>query len=349
MQTLISTLRSGRPLDTAQIEEAAEDLIGTEISDADKGGFLRALSEKGETPEEIAGFASCFLRHAVPLQLPDAARALSIDVCGTGGDRAGFFNISTAVMFVAAAAGLKVVKHGNRGITSRSGGADALEALGIPIDLPPKAALECLEAAGCVFLFAPAYHPAFKAVAPVRKQLAAEGVRTMFNILGPLLNPASPRFQLVGVFSPELVGTYAEVLRLLGRDAAWVVHGSTATGAPVDEISLSGPTSIGHLRAGVVSTLTIEPGALGFAMPAHDSELLGGDAVENAQIISGILEGSIGGAKRDVVVLNTGAALTLAGRAADLAEGCRQAETLLASGAAHRVLIALQGFTRATA
>ena len=228
-----------------------------------------------------------------------------LDVCGTGGDRAGLFNVSTAVMLVAAACGARVVKHGNRGVTSKCGGADVLEALGVRIDLPPEAALD---AAGCCFLFAPLYHPAFKAVAPVRKALAEEGSATIFNLFGPLLNPARPDFQLAGVFDRKLLPLYAETFRLLGRKRGWAVHGSGG----LDEVSTLGPSEVHAVEDGAMRRFSIRPEALGMGL-AEIEDLRGGDARKNAELLEEILLGRERGPKRDIVVLNAACALVVAG------------------------------------
>ena len=245
MDALIHHLEEKQELSPREVEVAAELLLNPAATDEKKARLLEALAKKGETPGEIAGFVEVFLGHAVDphLGLLDL-EGPTLDVCGTGGDQLDLFNVSTTAMFIAAAAGAVVVKHGNRGITSKSGGADVLEALGIRIDLPVDDFRRCLEKAGIGFMFAPNYHPAFKAVAGVRKALAAKGVRTIFNLIGPLLNPAKPQCQLVGVFSRDLCPAFAEILQRLGRDSAWVVHGTTGDGRSVDEVSLMGSTRI---------------------------------------------------------------------------------------------------------
>ncbi|MEI6676382.1 MAG: anthranilate phosphoribosyltransferase, partial [Verrucomicrobiota bacterium] len=258
----------------------------------------------------------------------------TLDVCGTGGDRLGLFNVSTTAMFIAAAAGAVVVKHGNRGITSPSGGADVLEALGVRIDLPADGFRRCLEKAGVGFMFAPMYHPAFKAVSGVRKKLAARGLRTIFNIIGPLLNPANPQCQLVGVFSSDLCPAFAEILERLGRDSAWVVHGTTADGRAVDEVSLMGATRI--CKAGAYQDLEDEevwPGDFGLRH-AEVADLQGGDAKTNATILEAILAGHETGPKRDIVLLNAGVALACAGLADNIGDGIEVSREMITSGAA---------------
>ena len=227
MRALIAQLNHQEDLNAGQIDDAVAALLDPEGNDAAKGEFLHALRAKGETAGEIAGFVGALLARAVDPEID--ARSLPgpmVDVCGTGGDRMELFNVSTTAMFLLAAGGAVVVKHGNRGITSKSGGADVLEALGVRIEMPPELLRECIAATGIGFMFAPAYHPAFKVIGPVRKALAAQGATTIFNILGPLLNPARPPFQLAGIFSESLLPKYAEVLGLLARRCAWAVHGS---------------------------------------------------------------------------------------------------------------------------
>jgi anthranilate phosphoribosyltransferase len=261
-----------------------------------------------------------------------------IDVCGTGGDRSGFFNVSTAVMFVCAGAGAAVVKHGNRSISSRSGGADVLEALGVPLQVPPDQTGDFLARCGFVFLFAPAYHPAFREVAPVRKMLAEQGHLTVFNILGPLLNPARPDFQLAGVFRRELLPTYIEVFRLLGRRAAWAVHGTLPNGAALDEISTLAPTFCRTLVS--PDEITLDPGQLLQNPQPTLAQLEGGSPEDNARLLQAILDGSAPAACTDLVCLNAGAALTVCQLAPDWAAGVALARTSLQSGAAAAALAA---------
>lgn len=343
MDELLAHLKNGGELDAAQIETALAELVDENADAARKAAFLQALREKGETPGEIAGFAQAMLSRAVDPQIdPAKLPGPLLDVCGTGGDRMELFNVSTTAMFLLAAGGAVMVKHGNRGITSKCGGADVLESLGVKIDLPPAAFRDCLERTGIGFLFAPSYHPAFRAIAPVRKLLAAHGITTIFNILGPLLNPARPAHQLVGVFQKSILPKYGEVLRLLGRRHAWAAHGSGgAVGSGVDEISTMGPTEICAVRDGEISSHTLDAEPLGFPR-ASIEELRGGDCAENARILLGVLSGNIRGAKRDVVVLNAAAGFVVSDLAADIAEGIALAEHQLDSGRALEKLRALQ-------
>ena len=335
MDALIHHLEEKQELSRREVEVAAELLLDPAVADAKKERLLEALSIKGETPAEIAGFVETFLEHAVDVHLGLLdLQGPTLDVCGTGGDQLDLFNVSTTSMFVAAAGGATVVKHGNRGITSKSGGADVLEALGVRIDLPADGFRRCLEEAGLGFMFAPIYHPAFKAVAGVRKALAARGVRSIFNLMGPLLNPAKPQCQLVGVFSREFCPVFAEILQRLGRESAWVVHGTTGDGRSVDEVSLMGSTRI--CKSGLYQDIgdeEIRPRDFGFKH-AEVSELQGGDAQTNAAILLGILSGSDTGPRRDMVLMNSGAALACAGLADHMEDGITLARELIESGAA---------------
>lgn len=335
MDALIHHLEEMQELSPREVEVAAELLLNPAATDEKKGRLLEALAKKGETPGEIAGFVEVFLGHAVDphLGLLDL-EGPTLDVCGTGGDQLDLFNVSTTAMFIAAAAGAVVVKHGNRGITSKSGGADVLEALGIRIDLPVDDFRRCLDKAGIGFMFAPNYHPAFKAIAGVRKALAAKGVRTIFNLIGPLLNPAKPQCQLVGVFSRDLCPAFAEILQRLGRDSAWVVHGTTGDGRSVDEVSLMGSTRI--CKSGAYQDIEdeeIRPRDFGFKHAEVES-LRGGDAQTNAAILEAILAGKDTGPKRDMVLMNAGAALACAGLADHMGDGIEISREMIASGAA---------------
>lgn len=347
MNAILQQLLAGEELAPRQVEAMAEMLLDGAVADGRKAEVLEALSVKGATPSEIAAFVEVFLEHAVDphLGLLDLDGP-TLDVCGTGGDKLELFNVSTTAMFVAAAAGAVVVKHGNRGITSKSGGADVLEALGIRIDPGADEFRECVEKAGVGFMFAPMYHPAFKAVAGVRKQLAEKGVRTIFNLIGPLLNPARPQCQLVGVFERELCPAFAEILQRLGRESAWVVHGTTGDGRSVDEVSLMGSTRI--CKSGAYQDLEdeeVRPRDFGMHH-AEVSELQGGDAKCNAEILTAILEGRETGPKREMVLLNAGAALACAGLADDMGDGIEVAREVIASGAALAKLRLLQKVAR---
>lgn len=347
MDALIQHLEEGKELSEPEVGIAAGLLLDGEIPDSKKARLLEALSTKGETAAEIAGFVEAFLKHAVDPEIEKLdLDGPSIDVCGTGGDKLNLFNVSTTAMFVVAAAGANVLKHGNRGITSKSGGADVLEELGIRIDLPADGFRKCIKEAGVGFLFAPAYHPAFKAVVGVRKQLATKGVRTIFNLVGPLLNPARPACQLVGVFSRELCPVFAEILQRLGRESAWAVHGTTGDGRSVDEVSLLGSTRI--CKSGSMQDIDdeeVRPRDFGMKH-AEVSELEGGDAKVNAAILKGILSGSDTGPKRDMVLLNAGAAIACCGLSDHIGDGIELARTLIEDGSAFERLRALQSIAK---
>lgn len=339
MDALIHHLENGQELTSREVQVAADLLLDAAVPDAKKEHLLEALSKKGETPSEIAGFVEAFLEHAVDphLGLLDLDGP-TLDVCGTGGDQLNLFNVSSTAMFVVAAAGAVVVKHGNRGITSKSGGADVLEALGIRVDLSPDDFRKCIEQAGIGFMFAPMYHPAFKAVVGVRKNLAARGRRTIFNLIGPLLNPARPQCQLVGVFTRELCPAFAEILQRLGRESAWVVHGTTGDGRAVDEVSLMGSTRI--CKSGLYQDIDdeeVRPRDFGL-QHAEVKDLQGGDAKVNAVILEEILSGKETGPKRDMVLMNAGAAIACAGLADNMGDGIELAREVVISGAANERL-----------
>lgn len=344
MKNFTDKVRAGHELPADDILAVAGLLLGGETGDGDKADFLQALHQRGETPAELRAFASAFLERAEPFDFsPDLGPVL--DVCGTGGDKLGLFNVSTAVMFVAAGAGARLVKHGNRGITSRSGGADVLEALGVAVEAPADRLQGMLAEAGAVFLFAPRFHPAFKSVAPARKILAERGSASVFNMLGPLLNPARPQKQLAGVFSEELLPLYSAVLPELGRDTAWVVHGRAGGHGVVDEISTLGPTRIAKTFAGSTETVEVTPEDLGVPR-AQIEGLRGGDAVHNARILDGLLSGERRDAARDLVLVNAAAAVTVAGLVEDWSEAMERAAESLDSGAARQVLLKMQRISR---
>lgn len=342
MESLTHQLLSKTNLTSAQIAEAASHLVDPAIESAVKADFLRALAQKGETPAEIAAFVNEFLKLAVDPGL-DRAKLPGpmLDVVGTGGDQLHLFNVSSTAMFILAAGGVCVTKHGNRGITSKAGGADVLEALGIKIDLPKEKVVVGIESIGLGFFFAPLYHPAFKAVAEARKMLAAEGQRSIFNVLGPLLNPSRPDYQLIGVFDPKLTRAFGEILVQLGRQGAWVVHGSAGVGQGMDELSTLGMNEVCQLAGGKLSEMKLDPKSLGFGK-AKLEDLVGGDATENAAILEGVLAGTLKGAKRDIAVLNAAAGFVITGKAVDLEAGKALAEELLSRGAAHAKLRAMQ-------
>lgn len=342
MRELTNHLTGGAELDSPQIQAAAEALLDESIAADQKAAFLKALAGKGETPAEIAGFVQAFLARAVDPGFTAAdCPGPSIDVCGTGGDKLDLFNISTATVFVLAGGGATVVKHGNRGITSKSGGADVLEALGIPIDLSTDNLRSTVLEHGAGFLFAPLYHPAFKAVVPVRKQLAEEGVRTVFNLIGPLLNPVRPDFQMVGVFDQAFTAPFADILGRLGRKQAWAVHGSAPDGLGLDEISLSGTTAASVWDGSSLSELSIDPQDLGLELAGLE-DLKGAGPEENAKILTAVLDGSDRGPKRHIVTLNAAAGFVICGLAENLQAGLALAAAVIDDGRATAKLNALQ-------
>lgn len=308
--------------------------------------LLAAMAQRGETAEELCGFAEAMREAAVPIPLTNAERARLVDTCGTGGDGLDTFNISTAAALVAAGAGASIAKHGNRAITSRCGSADVLEALGIPIHLSPQAAAECLRQTGFVFMLAADLHPAMRRVGPVRRALP---FRTIFNLLGPLANPAGASAQVIGVYAEERIPVVAEALRMLGTRHAWVVHGQVAGSAKgpakgLDELTITGPSMYAEVTGNHVQTKTIVPETLGLHRAKLD-ELRGGTtAQENAAIIDTILTGEDRSARRDIVLLNAGAALVVAGIAPSLEEGLAQATNAIDSSRAAQVLARLRAF-----
>lgn len=343
LNSLFKKLSEGTDLSASEIVLAVAELTNEKVPAPLKADFLVELARKGESPAEIAGFASELRNRALPLPLSAETRAGDIlDVCGTGGDQLGTFNISTTVALVAASAGVTVAKHGNRAITSKAGSADVLEALGIPVDLSPAEAAASLETNHFAFLFAPNYHPAFKHIGPARKLCAERGQRTIFNVLGPLLNPARPTCQLIGVPRPELCEPLATVLQSLGIRRGMVVSGQIGP-AHLDELSTLGPTEIAEFyqdRAFARSTLSPDDFPL---QKATLDDLKGGDREANAMIIRKLLAGEDRGPKRDAVLLNAGAALFVAGKTRSIVEGWELAATQIDSGAALQKLKTLAG------
>jgi anthranilate phosphoribosyltransferase len=331
------------------VEEGARlmrQVLAGEASEPELAALLGALAARGETAAELAGFALAIREAATTLPLGPAEQAALVDSCGTGGDASGTFNISTAAALVAAAAGAKVAKHGNRAVTSRCGSADVLEALGIPIDLTPEAAAEALRRHGFCFLLAPSHHPAMKAVMPVRRAL---GVRTVFNVLGPLLNPAGARRQVMGVYSARLVPLVAEAMTLLGARHAMVVHGDGGGDSPSgqgdspsgqDELALSGPSEVAEVRDGVVTRYAVTPEAFGLERAPLEA-LTGGDAGMNAAILRCVFAGERG-PRRDVVLLNAAAVLVTAGLAKDVRAGVALAAEAMDAGAVMALVEALR-------
>jgi anthranilate phosphoribosyltransferase len=306
-------------------EEAArgfDTMMSGEATPSQMGALLMALRVRGETVEEITGAVTAMREKMLRVRAP----ADAIDVVGTGGDASGSYNISTCAAFIVAGAGVPVAKHGNRALSSRSGAADVLGALGVNIDLPPESIGHCIKEAGIGFMFAPAHHPATKNVGPTRAEL---GTRTIFNLLGPLSNPAGVKRQMVGVFSRQWIEPLAQVLKNLGSEAAWVVHGSDG----LDEITTAGPTHVAALENGAVRTFEIVPEEFGLARVKPEA-LRGGDAAANAQALADVLKGKKG-AYRDVALLNAAAGLVVAGRAKELKQAIALAGQAIDSGAAH--------------
>ncbi len=337
---LIQHLRQRSDLDEAQVLEAVGALAAESVPTEAKADFLTALALKGESTAELAGFARALRERAVPVPLDATTRAGEIlDVCGTGGDHLHTFNISTTAALVCAAAGVPVAKHGNRAITSKSGSADVLEALRIPIDLAPTDAAQSLSRHGFVFLFAPRYHPAFRHIAPARKLCAERGQRTLFNLLGPLLNPALPTVQLLGVPSPALCEPLARVLQSLGLRRGMVVCGQVPgvngqSAMAMDEFSTLGPTTVADFGPGRDVSLGVFDAT---ALPLQQTSLkalAGGDAQANAQITRRLLQAEERGARRDAVLLNAGAALVVAGKVDSIAAGWSLAATVIDDGRA---------------
>ena len=332
------------PLSRDEARAVMTEVLSGQCTDAQIGALLVALHMKGETVEEIVGFAEAIRAAATPLELHgnrvlDASgteRDALVDTCGTGGDTSGTFNISTATAFVVAGAGVRVAKHGNRSVTSKCGSADVMEALGVNISLPPARIAACLEEVGIAFLFAPGLHSAMKYVQPARRELR---LRTVFNLLGPLTNPARATCQVVGVYSADLVEKLAEALSMLGLHRALVVHGSDG----LDEITISGPTRVGEVRDGRVQTYEVRPEEFGLQRASLD-EIAGGDAAVNAKLIRQVLQGEKS-PRRDVVLLNAAAALVAAGKADHLRDAIPLAGNAIDSGAAANKLQALVAFS----
>ena len=324
----------GRDLSQEGARDVMHSIMAGEATPAQIGAFLVALRIKGETADEIAGCAEAMREHVLVVR---PARTDLVDTAGTGGDGARTFNISTAAALVAAAAGAGVAKHGNRAVSSSSGSADVLEALGFNLELPPETIARSIDELGFGFLFAPTHHPAMRHAAPVRRDLAT---RTVFNVLGPLTNPAGARAQVVGVYAPELVPTIADVLARLGAERAFVVHGA----AGVDELSPAGPNLVCEVANGQVRRREIDPLDLGIERCAPE-ELGGGDPADNAETIRRIFSGAEGG-KRDAVLLNAAGAIAAGGLARDLGEGVGLAREAIDSGAAGERLEALIAFSR---
>jgi anthranilate phosphoribosyltransferase len=341
LEVLTQQLNRAESLTREQVTAAVASLTTENVVVESKAAFLTALAQKGETLEEIAAFANELRERAVQPPLDAETRAREIlDVCGTGGDYLGTFNISTTVAIICAAAGVTVAKHGNRAITSKTGSADVMEALGIRVDLSPAEAARCLREQGFAFFFAPNYHPAIKHIAPARKLCAARGQRTLFNFLGPLLNPARPTAQLTGVPRAELCEPIARVLQSLGLRRGMVVCGNAGP-AQLDELSTLGTNNVAEFyQERGFATCMLDPNQFPL-QPASLDDLRGGDCETNAEIIRRIISGQERGPKRDAVLLNTGAALFVAGRVQSIGEGWELAAELIDGSKAAAKLRAL--------
>jgi anthranilate phosphoribosyltransferase len=335
MRSLLQKLAGGENLAFKEMKAAMECIMSGQASPAQIGAFVTGLRLKGETVQEIAGAASTMREKAVRItpRLPNGNALL--DTCGTGGDGCQTFNISTAAAFVAAGAGAPVAKHGNRGVSSKSGSADVLEALGVDITAEPPLVQRCIEEIGIGFLFAPRLHTAMKHVSEPRKEL---GFRTIFNILGPLTNPAGADAQLLGVYDPALCRVMAEALIMLGTKRAMIVHGDG-----LDEITTTGPTNIAYVHDGTIDEMILEPGQYRIRTSQIEN-LMGGTPAENARTIEDLLKG-LRGPKRDIMLLNAAAGLFISGVTDGLQTGLARAEESVDSGAAYRKLCALREFT----
>ena len=322
-------------LTETQVASALGNLLDESLPSAPKADFLGALHRRGETAEELASFSRHLLDRAIRPAIGRHRDALLLELCGTGGDRAGYLNISTAAMFVAAGAGARVLKHGNRAFSSQSGSADVLEALGVNLHLDPERVGEVMEKAGCVFLLASDFHPAFAVLGPLRREIAAQGKMTIFNLLGPLLNPGIPEVQLTGIYRSAMLPVYAKAMKLLGRRRAWAVHGESANSGGVDEVSILGSTAVYEISQDHADRrVAITPVEFGLPRAADDSSLLGGDASENAARIIAILEGRELSPAADMIVINAAAALHLAGIGTSLKESASLASESIRSGKA---------------
>jgi anthranilate phosphoribosyltransferase len=335
LPALVEKVVRHQDLTEAEASAAMREVMEGRATPGALAGLLTALAMKGERPHEIVGFARTMREHAVALSAPAGE---VFDTCGTGGDRAGTFNVSSTAAVVIAGAGLTVAKHGNRSVSSQCGSADVFEALGVNVSATPPVVERCLHGARIAFFFAPTFHPSMRHAGPTRREL---GLRTAFNLLGPLTNPARARRQIVGVPRPELTELLARALMMLGSERAWVVHGSDG----LDEISTTGYTKVSECRNGAVHTFYIHPSDFGLAKTTPDT-LKGGDAATNAGIVRAVLEGAPGPA-RDVVLLNSGAALFVAGKAGSVRDGIAQAAAAIDRGQAAATLAAMAKMSQA--
>jgi len=325
MKPVIAKLASGATLSRAEAEDAFGQMLSGETTPAQTAAFLMALRLRGETVEEITGAVTAMRARMLKVDAPDNA----MDIVGTGGDNSGSYNVSTLAAIIVAAAGVPVAKHGNRALSSRSGAADVLTALGVKVGLEPQGVTRCINDAGVGFMFAPTHHAAMRHVGPVRVEL---GTRTVFNLLGPLSNPAGVKRQLVGAFSPHWLEPMAETLHSLGSERVWLVHGSDG----LDEITTTGPTEVVELKNGTLNRFTITPEEAGLTLATAEA-LKGGDAEHNAKALMAVLQGEKT-AYRDIALLNAGASLVVAGKADTLKEGVALAAAAVDSGAAKATL-----------
>lgn len=336
LNELTSQVNQGEDLQREQAVSAADLLAAADVPAADKADFLVSLASKGEVADEVAGLAQRFRELARDPEISQW-QADAIDVCGTGGDKIGSFNISTTVTFVLAAAGVPVFKHGNRSITSKCGSANLLEALGVKLDADNATLKRSMEELGFCFMFAPAFHPAFKEIMPVRQELASKGQRTVFNILGPLINPARPAHQLLGVYSPQVVDMLADTLGALGLKSGLVVHSKLVDGRGMDELSVVG---INQVRGfGELGSLDERWTAESLGLKQADvSELMGGELEDNLRILDDLLAGKAPQGLEDTIALNVGAALMVTGRVPKISDGIEQARDLIRGGAVRQKL-----------
>jgi anthranilate phosphoribosyltransferase len=330
----ISTVVSGTDLSRSEARDVMREIMRGEATQAQIGSFLTALRIKGETIDEIAGCAEAMKESAVRIR---TKRDDLVDTCGTGGDGSGTFNVSTTVAFVAAGAGLAVAKHGNRSVSSQCGSADLLQALGVNLELGPVQVGQCIDEVGIGFLFAPLFHPAMKHAIGPRREI---GLRTIFNVLGPLTNPAGARRQVLGVYDGSLTDALANALVALGCDHALVVHGADG----LDELSTTGPSRIAEARNGTVNVYSLDPERFGLSR-ARVGDLSGGSGEDNAALTQALLDGERG-PRRDIVLLNAAAVLVVGGKAKDISEGMAVAVEAIDSGAARRALDSLVEFSR---
>jgi anthranilate phosphoribosyltransferase len=328
MKSIISSVVSGKHMSGEEAEKALKTIMSGQSNDIEITALLTGLKIKGETPGEIASFAKVMREYALRID-PNVSGKL-VDMCGTGGDKSNTFNISTTAMFIVAGAGIPVAKHGNRAMTSKCGSADVLEALGIDLSTDPQKICRSIEEVGIGFMFAPVHHSSTRHVMPVRKALS---YRTVFNILGPLTNPAGAKAQLMGVYDPNLTEKLADVFKILGLENAMVVHGEPG----LDELSTVGKTKISELKEGSVNTYYIRPEDYGLRK-ASMSDLLGGTPQENAAIMRNILNGSDTGPRRDIALLNASAGIVVGGKAESIKEGINMAEKVLNEGKADKKL-----------